>query len=264
LRRTHPLNKHRAIFGAALIGVLTLTCHAADVGVLTPAMAGLRVVTYSGESEALTLGLTSLATTDQTDDLNRWASRDHIDLRARLTADLLASLARSGRSAIELAVSRKRMNPLRPIARDEIPASPAAARLLDVTIRYAGLYATSRFAPFRPAFLVEYRWVSPSGDLIQASRLVAYNRDLASAVRSVGFDAAFFPMIEPNARPSIDADPQCKFPTFNSAKKEPERLWTCFDGALAKIAEEIANDVPSSANPSGSMRSERDADPSQH
>lgn len=252
----------RSVLLAAAAGFLCLppVTHAADIGVLMPAAPGLRVLTRQAQVWDSALGIASAVTSGRNSELTGWARRDRVDLPARLTQQLIASFRITGRSANLIAVTHRPGNAGLPITRDQIPEHPSATLLLDLTFDYAGLYANSDGSPFRPAFIITYRWVNSRGDLVQGSRPIVYNGELWNAYR-VSLKALLVVQAPPPGMPFIEVDPDCKFESFGEAEEGAAKLWDCFDKALQKIADQIADDVPSARNLSGGMTSERPDNP---
>ncbi|MGH8263565.1 MAG: hypothetical protein ACRET4_08795 [Steroidobacteraceae bacterium] len=253
----HALNVTRA--GLLLLAALASPLHAADVGVLTPASRHLRIILVAGSPSAfLGLGVMSAGAANRGDDLDRWAKRDGYDVSARLTQQLLAGIDRSGHSGIAVAVTRRSPESTRPIARDELPSAPGADRLLDVTLSYVGLIAKSPTASYEPGFMVEYRWLGPDGDLMQATRFVVYNHELGAFYRNTRQHDSYAPFVKPYKTDDSEANPDCGFRTLKAVESDTTKLWSCFDEALAKISDVIARDMPASTRPPGGMTSERD------
>jgi len=128
--------------------------------------------------------------------------------------------------------------------------------LLDVTLSYAGLIAKSTTASYEPAFMVEYRWLGPGGDLIQATRVVVYNHELGAISRNTMQHDSYAPFVKPYKTDDIEANPDCGFRTLKAVENDTTKLWSCFDEALAKISDVIARDMPAGTRPPGGMTSE--------
>jgi len=249
--------RHCQRIAALLLGACAPACYAADIGILTPAQPTLSVTVGWAPLETHTLGLVTAAKSGQKGELNGWAARDKLDLSGSLAQHLIASLSNSGHSAVAISVTRKSPDAKRPIARDEIPATPPANVLLDVTLAYAGLYSPTDLESLGPALLVDYRWLTPRGDLIQGTRLIIYNRGMADLVRRHGVPGLFYPLTRQDTTPYIDADPDCRFKSFKAVENDAAKLWACFDAGLVKVADQITQDMPSSRSASGGMTSER-------
>jgi hypothetical protein len=217
----------------------------AEIAVLSPAYSGqLDAAVDTDITSYLSLGLSDVVrnTPERIRKFNALAVDNEFDAIDLLQKALLTQLAKVNRTAEVLPVVRRAR--IAPLARDEVPENSGARLLLDISIQYLGIYSSAAGAMYQPAVLLQYRWVGPSGELVEGTRKIRYNslfltaeerdrpRSITGQKRSTGNEVV------------LKAAEECLFRTFEAVQEQHQKVWGCMELAFGEIAASVAANVP--------------------
>ena len=160
--------------------------------------------------------------------LKRLAREDRFDLALRLQKHLLEAIATRGGLAVPVNLVRPPQLQPKPLARDLLPETPLPGVLLDATVEWFGVHSRGVTHDYQPWLLVSFRTVNARGGVELATRRIYYNR---------------FPDRDLPEAESIAADASCKWQKFEDVARDRQRLWGCFDVAIEKVADRIAEQL---------------------
>jgi len=159
--------------------------------------------------------------------LKRMAKEDRFDLARRLQQHLLEALAKRGRVALPLEVSRPAELSPAPLARDRLPEKAMPGALLDASVEWFGVYRSGALEAYRPMVAVSFRVLGPTGALEQSTRRILYN--VPSGVAKGG--------------EAIPAAEDCAWKAFDEIRQQRSQFWGCMDAAIEQVAERIGTHV---------------------
>lgn len=160
--------------------------------------------------------------------LRRWAKDDRFDLAKRAQSAVLEAVAARGRLALPLAVSRPEQIEPSPLARDQVPETALRGEILDVSVEWFGVASSGPFSKYQPFVRLSWRVLDARGGIVEPSRVAYYNEIKGAQL--------------PKAH-GIAADPDCAWKDLEAMAKERPRVWACFNDALVKLAQHVAETV---------------------
>jgi hypothetical protein len=225
-RATTLRRRGRAAFGVALLlGAAAAAAGSgfATVSVVTPATP----TRWSAAAGGLLQLVDPWGDADKALLLKRMADEDRFDLARRTQQHLLEALARRGRVALPLAVSRPAELSPGPLARDRLPQQALPGSLLDVSVEWFGVYRGGALESYRPMLAASFRVLGPGGGLEQSTRRVLFN--VPSGIAKGG--------------EAIAAAGDCAWKSFDEIRRQRARFWGCMDAAIEQVAERIGTHV---------------------
>jgi hypothetical protein len=218
----------------------------ARIAVLTPgAPPVLRVTSMDVLSK--TIGFSAAAGDPASKDLTALGKKDGFDAAERFSAQLVSALHAAGRDVAAIQVSRSNSKGPRPLERDELPQDSDGRMMLDVTLLYVAVAAITEFNQYKPAVGLSYRLLDEKGRIAQGSRSLAYRESSVKGTpgwfaKPGSFDGSL--TFGPVKYVEFNNDPACGFKTFNKIKESSAQLWTCFDDAFSRMADQVVAGLP--------------------
>ena len=218
----------------------------AEIAILTPAVPAtlgfsdhalwaLQFLPVAGQFIAATR---DLAHFDRPRKLTALARRDSFSPADRLSRALEDASEKAGRKAVLVRVTRTARAAPGPIRFDELPESPGAPVLLDVSVLLLNVWRESTFADYYPGWIASYRLVGRRGELIQPSRT------FVAGLRGIDDAACKEPSDKNGAVVCQDLSPGCGFTDYADIEKAAPRIWGCFDKSFDELAARIVADLP--------------------
>ncbi|MEJ0100878.1 MAG: hypothetical protein WDO12_14715 [Pseudomonadota bacterium] len=244
-----------------IAGMLAGEARAVDIGILTPAYSGQMDIDADWSIAGMLTGGLADAARDvpaQANKLKELAANAGFEPIRALEAALTDEFAKQGHTAQGVTIVRRKRSGIAPLARDEVPENADARLLLDISIYYLGVYIYMA-DEYQPAVLLDYRWVDPTGAVVQGTRTIRYNTFLRTFTERDQGDRIFGShKIFRSTADSVllDTAKECHFKSFGEMQQQHAKLIGCMELALDEVAATLAKNIPSlDSSVSGGLQS---------
>jgi len=194
-----------------------------EYSILTPALQGAYWVTT--KSDASLVGLSGYLNAARTKTLRKAVADEHYNAPDNLATQLSGALTAAGFPAVVEEVPRGPDGQGRGLGRGDLPAHPKGRYLVDVNIRYLGLVAKYNFSRWEPFFVLDWRILSPRGDIVGLPHVYVHGLELDKK------------------RDETHHTADCELPIFSTGTDDTSRLWGCFDQAFRDASVNLTPEI---------------------
>ena len=179
-----------------------------EYSLLQPALYGKYFVVTGVDVTGLVSGFSN---TKRSSDLRELVERNGYDAPAELVQQLKAAFDAAGLTAEIEFVPRGPSGSLRRLTRGDLPSNPRGKALLDLEIGYIGLAAADNFSSWEPMYVLTWRLLHPTGEIIVPSHQYYHG---------------------PFGKGEKHRSRSCALGGLGKLKVDPTPLWNCFNQAF--------------------------------